>query len=209
MINLYDDFPCLKPIEKDIEKALEMLVQTYKNGGKLLCCGNGGSCADCEHIAGELMKGFLMPRRAGSTLLESLKQSGSDDAEYIYGKLQGSLPVISLPGQSAVLSAFANDVSADMAYAQLVYGYAKKEDMFLGISTSGNSTNVVYAAEVARALGIKTLALTGKKQSRLYEICDCAICVPETETYKIQQLHLPVYHYLCARLEASMFGNIK
>ena len=178
-----------------IKKALDLMIDTYKNGGKVLVCGNGGSAADCEHIVGELMKGFLEKREVtDNRISEDLRKN-----------LQGALPAISLPSQSAILSAFINDVEPDMMYAQLVYGYAKENDLVIGISTSGNSKNIVNAIEVARCMGVKTLSLTGRNESKLSDISDVAICVPETETYKVQELHLPVYHYLCAEVEKEMF----
>lgn len=195
MSTLYERFPSLNECRDEIEKALCLIIDTYKKGGKILVCGNGGSCADCEHIVGELMKGFLLCREVTDERIpEELRKN-----------LQGGLPAISLPSQSAILSAFINDVEPSMMYAQLVYGYAKENDLLIGLSTSGNSKNVVNAAEVAKALGIKTIALTGKCESKLSSICDVTVKVPETETYKIQELHLPVYHYLCAETEKTFF----
>lgn len=194
-MQLYDKYPVLQNCKQEIEAVTEMILDTYQKGGKLLLCGNGGSCSDCEHIVGELMKGFLSPRLVTDERIP----------ECLRKKLQGSLPAISLSSQSAILSAFANDVDPSMVYAQMVYGYAKENDLFIGLSTSGNSQNVVNAAEVAKALGIKTIALTGQKESKLSEVCNIAIKVPETETYKIQELHLPVYHYICATVEERMF----
>ena len=161
-----------------------------------MLCGNGGSCSDCEHIVGELMKGFLSMRPVTDERIpEKLRKN-----------LQGSLPAISLPSQSAILSAFCNDVEPSMMYAQMVYGYATEKDLLIGLSTSGNSKNVVNAVEVAKAVGAKTMAMTGQRDSKLSAICDVTIQVPETETYKIQELHLPVYHYLCAEVERVLFG---
>ena len=192
---LYEKYPALKVCREDIETALELMLDTYRNGGKVLVCGNGGSAADSEHIVGELMKGFLS------------KRSVTDERipEKMRGNLQGSLPAISLPSQSAILSAFINDVDPEMMYAQLVYGYAKENDLLIGLSTSGNSKNVVNAIEVARSIGMKTLSLTGEKESRMSALSDVTIRVPETETYKVQEYHLPVYHYLCAEVERAMF----
>lgn len=195
MTELLNRYPCLNQCRESIEKALELIINTYKNGGKVLVCGNGGSAADCEHIVGELMKGFMKKREVEDIRIP----------EEMRKNLQGALPAISLPSQCAVLSAFINDVEAEMMYAQLVYGYAKKEDLVIGLSTSGNSKNVVNAIEVAKCLGVKTLSLTGKKESKLSEISDVTIRVPETETYRVQELHLPVYHYLCAEVEKAMF----
>lgn len=196
MKELLERYTCLSVCREDIEKASRMICNTYKNGGKVLVCGNGGSAADSEHIVGELMKGFLKKREVTDDRIpESLRKN-----------MQGSLPAISLPSQCAVLSAFANDVDPDMMYAQLVYGYAEKNDLVIGISTSGNSKNVVNAVEVAKCMGIKTLSLTGEKESRLSELSDITVKVPETQTYRVQELHLPVYHYLCAYVENFMFS---
>lgn len=196
-MQLYDKYPVLENCKQEIEAAIEMILDTYRKGGKLLLCGNGGSCSDCEHIVGELMKGFLSPRPVTDERIP----------EHLRKNLQGSLPAIALTSQSAILSAFANDVDPSMVYAQMVYGYAKENDLFIGLSTSGNSQNVVNAAEVVKALGVKTIALTGQNNSKLSELCNIAIKVPETETYKIQELHLPVYHYICATVEERMFLN--
>ena len=195
MKDLLERYPALCECLSDIEKALDMMIETYKNGGKVLVCGNGGSAADSEHIVGELMKGFLSKREVTDERIP----------ERLRKNLQGALPAISLPSQSAVLSAFVNDVEPDMMYAQLVYGYARENDLVIGISTSGNSKNVVNAVEVAKCIGAKTLSLTGRKESRLSALSDVTIRVPEAETYKVQELHLPVYHYLCAGAEKAMF----
>lgn len=192
---LYERYPQLLSCKEAIEQALALMLATYRQGGKLLLCGNGGSAADCEHIVGELMKGFLSHRPVSDTRIPAELRKN----------LQGALPAISLPSQCAVSSAFLNDVEPSMLYAQLVYGYAGEHDLFVGLSTSGNSKNVVNAAQVAKSLGLRTLALTGQKESELSRLCDVTIRVPETETYKIQELHLPVYHDLCARAEAVLF----
>ena len=192
---LYERYPMLEVCRSDIEKALEMMIDTYQRGGKILLCGNGGSASDCEHIVGELMKGFMLKRPVADERIPMHFKEG----------LQGSLPAISLPSQSGILSAFINDVDPEMMYAQLVYGYAKPEDLVIGLSTSGNSKNVVNAIELAKCMGVKTLSLTGKTESRMSELSDVTIRVPETETYKIQEYHLPVYHYLCAEVEKAMF----
>jgi len=189
-------YPELEPCRQEIEDAVEMLLKTYKSGGKVLVCGNGGSAADSEHIVGELMKGFMLKRPITDERIPKHLRQG----------FQGALPAISLPSQSAILSAFINDVEPNMMYAQLVFGYARENDLVIGLSTSGNSTNVVNAIEVAKCVGAKTLALTGERQSRLSELCDVTIKVPEVETYKVQELHLPIYHYLCAETERVFFG---
>lgn len=192
---LYERYPALNSCKEEIEKALEMLLDTYRNGGKVLVCGNGGSASDCEHIVGELMKGFMSKRPVKDERLPEDLRDG----------LQGALPAISLPSQSGILSAYINDVDPEMMYAQLVYGYATEKDLVIGLSTSGQSKNVVKAMEVAKCLGAKTLALTGQKQSALSELSDITIRVPATETYQVQEYHLPVYHYLCAEVEKKFF----
>ena len=176
---------------------MELLINTYRNGGKILVCGNGGSAADSEHIVGELMKGFVSKRPVTDARIPAqLRQ-----------RLQGALQAISLPSQCAVLSAFINDVDPQMMYAQLVYGYGKPQDLLIGLSTSGNSQNVVNATMVAKAIGMKVISLTGAKFSKLQELSDVTIRVPETETFMVQEYHLPVYHYLCAGVEQAMFGE--
>lgn len=194
---LYERYPALNACRDDIEKALDLLFDTYKNGGKVLVCGNGGSASDSEHIVGELMKGFISKRPVTDERLSEELRKG----------LQGALPAISLPSQSAILSAYINDVDPEMMYAQLVYGYATEKDLVIGLSTSGNSKNVVKAIEVAKCLGAKTLAFTGQNKSNLSDICDIAIRVPAIETYQVQEYHLPVYHYLCAEVEKRVFGG--
>ena len=195
MENLLKRYPELSKCKEDIEKALELMIETYRNGGKILVCGNGGSASDSEHIVGELMIGFLGKRTVTDERIPSDLRC----------KLQGSLPAISLPSQCAILSAFINDVDPEMMYAQLVFGYAKENDLVIGLSTSGNSKNVVNAVKVADAMGVKTLSMTGEKGGILAEISDVCIKVPECETYKIQEYHLPVYHYLCASVEKEFF----
>lgn len=195
MTELLERYPALSVCEDEITKALELMIETYKNGGKILFCGNGGSTSDSGHIVGELMKGFLLPRKVTD------ERISPDLREH----LQGALPAISLCSQDALMMAYINDVKPDMVYAQQVYGYAKPEDLVVGISTSGNSMNVVNAIRIARDLGVKTVSLTGKKGGKLAEISDVTIKVPETETYKVQEYHLPVYHYLCAAVEKMFF----
>lgn len=197
MENLLKRFPALSSVETQIDKALKLIIDTYKSGGKVLVCGNGGSAADSEHIVGELMKGFMLKREVTDERIPYDLRS----------KLQGALPAISLPSQSAILSAYINDVDPEMMYAQLVYGYAKENDLVIGISTSGNSKNVVNAIKIANAVGAKTIALTGANGGILGEIADVLINAPETETYKVQEYHLPIYHYLCAETEKYFFDK--
>lgn len=205
MSELFTRYPVLRVCETSIREAADILLATYCCGGKILVCGNGGSCADSDHIVGELMKGFLSKRPMREEEKQCFEKILGRDSERLTTGLQRGIPAISLPAQSAVISAFANDVDADLVYAQLVYGYAKPGDTLIGISTSGNAENVAEAIKVAKVLGISTIGLTGKTESVLSELCECTIRVPETETFKVQELHLPVYHFLCAWLEQQAF----
>ena len=204
MNELFKRYPTLTGCRKDIESALAMLTECFRTGGKLLLCGNGGSAADCEHIVGELMKGFLKKRPLPTDVREKIAAQG-EGTEALSSLLQGALPAISLPHQSALISAFSNDVAADAAYAQMVYGYGRKGDVLWCISTSGNAKNTVLAAQVARAIGMRVLSLTGARESALSRISDVTVRVPECETFRVQELHLPVYHALCAALENTFF----
>lgn len=191
----------------DIERAKEAIIKAFETGGKLLLCGNGGSCADCEHIVGELMKGFMRKRELPEEKkLEMIKNADFINREWLC-QLQGGLPAISLPSAAALNTAFCNDVNPELIYAQQLMGLGKSGDVLLCISTSGNSKNVCAAATVGKALGITVIGLTGKSGGRLKEIADICICVPETETYKVQELHLPVYHYICAEAEKYFFDD--
>ncbi len=195
MKELIERYPQLNICKNDIENALSLMIDTYKKGGKILVCGNGGSSADADHIVGELMKGFLKSRKVTD---ERIPQE-------LREKLQGALPAISLSAHTSLMTATINDNDADMVFAQQVYGYAKDNDLLIGISTSGNSKNVVNAVKVAKSLGIKTIALTGETGGELKQFADVTICAPSTETYKIQEYHLPIYHYLCASVENEFF----
>lgn len=199
-------YPVLRPVQKSVLAAYEVLEACYARGGKLLIAGNGGSCADAEHIVGELMKGFLKPRRLREELQERLCAEDEENGARLAAALQGGLPALALNGHPGLSTAFANDVDADMVYAQQLCGYGCERDVFLGISTSGNSKNVDYAVTVAKARGIPVIGLTGKDGGKLGRRADVAIIVPEQETYKIQELHLPIYHILCLMLEARFFA---
>jgi len=198
-------YPELDVCMPDIGRALETLKTTYRAGGKAMLCGNGGSASDSEHIAGELMKGFLKRRSLPGDVRELFARSFPDDGEYLADRLQGALPAISLVSHSALLTAYANDVSAEMIFAQQVYGYGKPGDTLIGLSTSGDSLNVVRAAQVARVLGVATVGLTGEDGGRLAETCDVAIRVPWRSTPDVQERHLPIYHGLCVCLEEEFF----
>lgn len=206
MLNeLLKRYPCLESTSEDIIKAENALITCFKNGNKLLICGNGGSCADCEHIAGELMKGFLSKRPLSEEQKAEMKANCPEIDEKYLLLLQRAVPAIALTSFTALNTAFCNDVEPKLVFAQGLMGLGEKDDVLLCISTSGNSKNVVAAALTAKALGIKTIGLTGKTGGKLKEICDICVCVPETETFKVQELHLPVYHYLCARVEEKLF----
>lgn len=204
---LLERYPNLAQCREELLQAASMLIDCYRKGGKLLLCGNGGSCADCEHIVGELMKGFLKKRPLSADKKEKMRENCQDIEETMLEKLQCGMPAISLTSMTALNTAFCNDVDPDLLYAQGVLALAKENDVLLCISTSGNAKNVSAAAQVAKALGIATLGLTGQHGGKLRQICDCCIAVPETETFKVQELHLPVYHYLCAETEAYFFEN--
>ena len=206
---LIERYPSLASCKEEIIKAYNLLEECFSNGNKLLIAGNGGSCADAEHIVGELMKGFKLKRKCSAQFAEKLKNIDSTRGVELAESLQGGLPAIALDGHQALNTAFINDVAGGglLTYAQQVYGYGKAGDVLLGISTSGNSKNVMNATVVARALGIKVIGLTGAKGGELATVADVAIKVPSTETYMIQELHLPVYHTLCLMLEDHFFGE--
>ena len=204
---LTDRYPQLNEVKKQIIDAYLILEECYINGGKLLIAGNGGSAADAEHCVGELMKGFKMQRKPDAEFAQKLKGVNSELGAVLAENLQGALPAIALDGHPALTSAYMNDCEPLLCFAQQVNGYGKSGDVLLGISTSGNSKNVLYAATVAKAKGMSVIGLTGAKDSRLAEMADVCIKAPQTETYMIQELHLPIYHCLCLILEDKFFGN--
>lgn len=203
---LIDRYPQLAVCKEDIKKAYELLEAAYQNGKKLLVCGNGGSASDSEHIVGELMKEFKLKRKVYGKQAAALKEIDPELGQVLADNLQGALPAISLTAHSSLQTAFMNDVVPELVFAQQVNGYGNAGDVFLGISTSGNSKNVLYAAVNAKAKGLKVIGLTGGRENKLMKYADVCVCVPETETYKIQELHLPVYHCLCLMLEQKFFG---
>ena len=204
LVNRYPELSCEK---ENILEAYNILEKSYSSGGKLLIAGNGGSAADSEHIVGELMKGFENPRKLSEEYKIRLKEIDDVMGTVLSNNLQGGLPAIALDGHLALSTAYMNDCEPLLCFAQQVNGFGRKSDVFLGISTSGNSKNILYAATVAKAKGMKVIGLTGEKDSKLSEMSDVCIQVPETETYKIQELHLPVYHCLCLMLEDKFFGK--
>ena len=191
---LTNRYPALGSVKKEIAEAYFLLVESYKNGGKLLVAGNGGSAADAEHIVGELMKGFKLPRKPDADFADKLVKENKELGTVLAENLQGALPAIALDGHPVLSTAYMNDCEPLLCFAQQVNGYGKAGDVFLGISTSGNSKNVLYG-------------LTGAKNSKLEQMSDVCIKVPQTETYIIQELHLPVYHCLCLMLEDEFFGE--
>lgn len=204
---LVNRYPVLNSVKDEIVEAYFLLVESYKNEGKLLIAGNGGSAADAEHIVGELMKGFKLPRKLNENFTDKLISENEELGTVLAESLQGALPAIALDGHPVLSTAYMNDCEPLLCFAQQVNGYGKAGDVFLGISTSGNSKNILYAATTAHAKGMKVIGLTGAKDSKLTQMSDVCIKVPQTETYMIQELHLPVYHCLCLMLEDEFFGE--
>lgn len=204
---LIERYPKLECAKQNIIDAYLLMEECYENGGKLLVAGNGGSAADSEHIAGELMKRFKIPRPVSNEYAQKLIEIDSKRGPSLAKNLERSLMAIPLVAHEALTTAYINDVDGLGVFAQQLMGFGRKGDVFLGISTSGNSKNVMNATVVARASGIKIIGLTGRSGGELAEVADVAIKVPETETYMIQELHLPVYHCLCLMLEDRFFGK--
>jgi len=203
---LFERCPRLAVCREQIEAACDALVGCFAGGGKLLACGNGGSAADADHIVGELMKGFLGRRALPHDQRARIEAADPEVGPGIAMRLQGALPAINLSAASALTTAFGNDVSAELAFAQQVLGYGKRGDVLLGLSTSGNAANVRAALCVARALGMRTIGMTGSTGGRMAGLCDILIAVPATRTFEVQEMHLPVYHCLCAMIEAHFFS---
>lgn len=203
---LMERYPSLEAVKDDIISAYLLMEECYENGGKLLVAGNGGSAADAEHIVGELMKGFKMPRKPEINFAEKLVAENQELGTVLAENLQGALPAIALDGHPALSTAYMNDCEPLLCFAQQVNGYGKAGDVFLGISTSGNSKNVLFAVTTAHAKGLKVIGLTGAKDSKLKDMSDVCIKAPQTETYMIQELHLPIYHCLCLMLEDKFFA---
>ena len=205
---LISRYPALAVCEADLLAAVRAICEGYHSQHKLLICGNGGSASDSEHIVGELMKGFLLPRKLGTDMEAKFRASCPDTCAYFMENLQGALPAISLVNQIALNTAFANDQAPDLSFAQQILGIGDPGDVLLAISTSGNSTNVIYALDMARAKGLKTIALTGRSGGKIAsrKLADTVIRVPEDETFRIQEYHLPIYHMLCIAAENEFFG---
>lgn len=205
---LIERYPNLSEIKEDIINGYLILEECIKSGGKILIAGNGGSAADSEHIVGELMKSFKKTRKLSEKECENLIEIDEELGKILAENLQGAIPAIALDGHFALTTAYMNDCEPLLCFAQQVNGYGKKNDVFLGISTSGNSKNIIYAATVAKAKGLKVLGLTGENESKLSKVADVCIKAPQKETYMIQEYHLPIYHCLCLMLEDKFFGGI-
>jgi D-sedoheptulose 7-phosphate isomerase len=203
--DLYHRYPALISCKQDIEQAIQEILNCYGNKGKLLICGNGGSCSDADHIVGELMKSFEKKRPLEKEFEEGLKEVSADRGTYIAGKLQNALPAISLNAHSALYSAISNDIDGDLVFAQQIVGYGNPGDVLIAITTSGNSRNVVDAAITAKTKGLKVIGLIGKTGGKLKEFCDVCICVPSSSTPEVQEFHLPVYHTICKVVENEFF----
>lgn len=203
----FQRYPTLQVCKGEIISSIKRLIEAYLRGNKILTCGNGGSAADAQHIVGELMKGFVLPRKTPSEKRARVLKAVEGQAALFDRNLQDAIPAVSLVGELALDTAFANDVEPAFGFAQSVYGLGQSGDTLIAISTSGNSKNVLYAAQVAKALGVLVIALTGKDGGKLKSLSDISICVPSKTTHKIQEYHLPVYHIICLAVENEVFGD--
>ena len=205
---LIERYPELKMCREDLNNAVRTLCESFRDGHKLLTCGNGGSAADSQHIVGELMKGFLSPWSIvhfDTELYERIMTNYPEDVDYFTKNLQCALPAISLVGETALMTAFANDQAADLIFAQQVLGLGNQGDVLLAITTSGNSINIVHAVKIAKLKGLKTIALTGRTGGQIKSLVDIAICAPADTAHTIQEFHLPIYHMLCIAVENEFF----
>ena len=200
-------YPVLASIEGELAAAYDLMRSRLINGGKLLIAGNGGSAADSEHIAGELMKRFILPRPVPAALTERLAEIDPVLGPELAGALEGTIPAMALTGHVALTTAYMNDVGAETAFSQQLYGFGRAGDVFLGITTSGNSGNILRAAVTAKALDIAVVCLTGQSGGKMNAYADVTVHAPATETFMIQEYHLPIYHCWCAMLEAYFFGS--
>ena len=207
---LIERYPALEICHADLNISMEKLCDAFRAGHKLITCGNGGSAADAMHIVGELMKGFLLPRKLQTFKKDFIRRAEKlfpNDVNYFNANLQCALPAISLVSETALNTAFANDNAPDLSFAQQILGIGQAGDVLLAISTSGNSDNVIYAVEVAKIVGLTTIALTGRRGGKLKHIADYSICVPADSAYTIQEYHLPIYHTICLAVENEFFGD--
>ncbi len=204
---LVQRYPVLSELEDQITQTVQLLIKTYRNGGKVLVCGNGGSAADSAHIVGELMKSFVLKRKINRSLQEKFMSVFPEDADYYINNLQEAIPSISLVNEVSLMTAYGNDNVSDLVYAQQVLGYGQPGDVLIAISTSGNSGNVLHATKVAKVLGMNVVSMTGKSGGKVKEYSDILLNVPSDITYQIQELHLPVYHAICLALEQELFHD--
>lgn len=204
---LIEHYPELESCKQDIISSFHLILACYTSNGLVMTCGNGGSAADSSHIVGELMKGFKKKRALTADQRNRIEALYPKEGAVLADSLQRAMPAISLVDQSVLSSAFINDVCAEMVYAQQVFGYGKKGDVLIGLSTSGNSLNVVNACKIAKAIGVKTIALTGERGGVLLDLCDVIIRAPALEVYRIQEYHLPIYHTICSMLEAELMTD--
>ena len=205
--NLLVRYPALEPCREAVFAAGEALIACYRAGGKLLICGNGGSCADGQHIVGELMKAFILLRKIDEADAKALEALDPEYGSFMADRLQGALPAISLGSETALMTAYINDVNADMVFAQQVWGYGRKGDVLLALSTSGRSKNVVLACTAAKTRGMRVIGMTGAEGRDVGQRSDVLIAVPAREAYLVQELHLPIWHALCLMLEHEFFGE--
>ena len=199
-------YPAIADLAGEIERAADLIIDTYRAGGKVLICGSGGSAADALHIVGELMKSFVLRRKTDKDFLAALSKTAGEDYDYLQKNLEGALPAIALVENSALQTAFSNDVAGDLAFAQQTYGYGNAGDTLIAISTSGNSRSGVLAAKVALAKGMNVIALTGEGGGKLGKLANVCVAVHDRETFRIQELHLPIYHALCLIVEDEFFA---
>ena len=207
---MIERYPALEICRGSLIASVDMICEIFRGGGKLITCGNGGSAADAMHIVGVLMKGFMLPRKIENFNPEFVKRAQElfpADVEYFKANLQSALPAVSLVGETSLLTAFANDVTPNLIFAQQIFGLGRRGDILLAISTSGNSDNVLFAVEVAKVMGIKVVAMTGRRGGRLRHLSDISICVPADSSYTIQEFHLPIYHMICLAAENEFFGE--
>ncbi|MDO7786864.1 D-sedoheptulose-7-phosphate isomerase [Desulforamulus aquiferis] len=207
LLDLINRMPDLKFCRDNILLAVQCIIHCYREGNKLLTCGNGGSASDAQHIVGELMKSFVLTRVLPLSKQKEIRECFPNSADYLIENLQVALPAISLIGETALTTAYANDVTSDLSFAQQVLGYGSRGDILIAFSTSGNSNNVLYASQVAKVQGMTVIAFTGEKGGKLRELADIIIDVPSDETYRIQEYHLPIYHALCMAVEYEFFGE--
>lgn len=202
---LVSRYPVLESVSENLDKVYVALKTCFVNDKTLFCAGNGGSAADSEHIVGEMMKGFLLPRPLNEITRSAIRQRTGDDT--LAGKLQMGLRCISLISHPSLNTAFMNDVDPMMIFAQQLFVLGRSGDAVIGITTSGNAENICNMFKIARARSITTILLTGDRSGLCEPFADLSIHVPASETYKVQELHLPVYHCLCAMLEENFYGK--